>query len=51
MKTHLTELELIQQERLRDTHFKILIVHLMYHYHCITLGSLISKWMFPTLKA
>lgn len=48
---HLNKLETIQQERLRDTHFTVFVIHLMYHYLCVTLGCLISKRMFPTLKA
>lgn len=51
MKTRLNKLERIQQERLNDPHFKVLMIHLMDHYLSVILGCLISKWIFPTLNA
>lgn len=43
---HLNKLESIQQERLRDTHFKVLVIHLMYHYLCITLDVWFQRGCF-----
>lgn len=51
MKTRLNKLERIQQERLNDPHFKVLVIHLMDHYLSVILGCLITKCIFPTLNA